>query len=227
MLLPNIMRKIYPASALLISIILALTWFILYVHHEQQSTNFIANPNQPLSNRLQLLKNFRSGSKAQKIWQVSLNDTTPNEHRHAFITLATHERIVAAAPALDALLLSSTTPVADRLLAIESLARIAKQETFQGLFKTLEHPNEQLRLAAAEALIRTGQHEPGFTMLFRLARLETTRSFASMRLQRLTGQSFPLNPNSGPAKAFMEVKAWEDWWLTHKVNFQPMPYQSE
>lgn len=180
-------------------------------------------PQSPRLGRQEPSKEAERESKRKRLaedsWRVSLNEANGTQERLQRIQKAGVNASLSACAALDEIVGNPQKPLSERLQSAAALARIGEQRSFPGLLSALKSRSPILRLACADALVRTGEHDKGFEALFSLARFQETRRSAVLYLRRLTGESFSVDPEAGPSEAYLQVQKWELWWQNNKDTF--------
>lgn len=165
--------------------------------------------------------------RALQIWRDQFDEARSLSVLKSVIELAESENSWASATALDEVVENNRFSVGVRLLASESLARASQKKSYQGLKKATRGRHRQLRLSAAEALIRCGHKHIGFEALFSELRSKQSRREAIFRLRRLTGQKFQLDPHAGPAEVHKNIEQWKLWIAEQGPNLKIRPFHSQ
>lgn len=216
------MKKVSALSILFVAVaVTILTYQILIPSDDEVDLDKLSQSPTLSFAEIAQIKDKDSASKA---WRTRLDLSLDQESRISAIKAAGKFQSLPATPILDTIVGDPNSPLAERLLAAETLSRIAPRRDCPGLEAGLKSTVPELRLACAEALVRTGQPDLGIKQLFNHVLLKETRKQALLRLRRLTHQRFPVDNKAGPLKSNQQLALWKDWWGKNKEHYSPPPY---
>lgn len=216
------MKKALPLAILASACAISILAFLVLIPNDDDPELTTLVPKRSLT--LAEIAKIKDKEEAHKAWRKRLDLSLDHETRLPAIVAAGKHRSFPATPHLDNLVGDPNSPLSERLLAAETLSRIAPLRKCPGLEAGLKSRVPELRLACAEALVRAGNAEIGIEQLFNHVLLKQTRRQALLRLRRLTNQTFPVEINAGPVKSNKQLALWKKWWAENKENFSPPAY---
>lgn len=159
-----------------------------------------------------------------QLWRDQFIESKSLVQLSSVISAAESEGSWASATAMDEVASNNRFALPVRLLATESLARIALHKDYPGLQVAAKSRHRQLRLSASDALVRCGHNKLGFDALLREAYSKSSRQAALFRLRRLTGQNFHIDAKAGPAATHKQIQVWKQWIDEQGNSFEPRDF---
>ena len=213
----------YGASFLAVLLVLCTGYHMLNSHgtvemegnSDQQFLEMACSHDYSVKVRLDAVLGLKDNSLRLSAWSYCLKEESNGNERLFFIQNSGIHKEALAVPILDDIVGSPEERPSTRILAAESLSMISQTSKSPGLTSAALAKNGHLRLAVAEALIRTGSVELGFNMLFRALQSNSYCQLAAQRLVKIIGPEFSFDPMSGPVKRHVLIKTWRRWVKTH------------